>query len=627
MSTTQVWINGGSRECWLPTIELTGGFSKLSEDASVFVRLNDEDLQITISEDTFSAKLQLQSGANNIVAGFKVKNGEENVTSEAVYTLGLPDRPKAKIEIEIIDSTIKVHANNSAPSEVSNQPLEEFTWSVRENNPAKLVTTSGKELNQIYETEFEIEAPKLDGEYYLRLEVTDAAGTVDVSESYFVVEDGKPREVNWAQENPRWVEDTIVYGVVPHNFGPEGFNSVTEKLDYLQELGIDTIWLAPSNKTPGKDGHRYDVSDYFELRPDYGTEEDFKNLIAEAHSRNIKVLMDYVPNHTASGHRYFIDAEERGKESPYYDFYDRDEDGDYTYYFDWTHLPNLNYDNPEVTRMMVEAISYWIREFNIDGYRVDAIWGVRQRRPDFWPMMREELQRIKPDMVLIAEASARDPYYVEEGFDSAYDWSDELGHWAWETVFTEPEGIAKRLHAELTNHGKGYAEDSFTFRFLNNNDTAERFLTRYGADLKRVGAALYLTLDGIPCVYTGEENGIEFSPYYTPEPISFEDRGYRDLYKKLISIRNENPALRSRVIIPVTVTEEVYGYGRYLTNDESNLVWLNFSDKKQVIDVELPAQFSSWANKEARNLLNDEKVTIQEQLTLAPWEILILTDK
>ena len=170
-------------------------------------------------------------------------------------------------------------------------------------------------------------------------------------------------------------------------------------------------------------------------------------------------------------HPYFQHALQHGKASPYYDFYDRDDQGNYTYYFNWTHLPNLNYDNPQVRRWMAEALSYWIREFDVDGYRVDAIWGVKQRRPDFWPEMRAELQRIKPDILLIAEASARDPYYVQQGFDAAYDWTDELGHWAWENVFEEPTGIAQRLHAALTNDGKGYGPDSLIFRFLNNNDT------------------------------------------------------------------------------------------------------------------------------------------------------------
>ena len=153
--------------------------------------------------------------------------------------------------------------------------------------------------------------------------------------------------------------------------------------------------------------------------------------------------------------------------------------------------------------------------------------GVKQRRPDFWPEMRAELQRIEAGYPPDCGSRCRDPYYVQQGFDAAYDWTDELGHWAWENVFEEPTGIAQRLHAALTNDGEGYGPDSLIFRFLNNNDTGPRFLTRYGAELKRVAATLVWTLDGIPCLYTGEENGIEFEPYQTPDPIDFTDKGFR----------------------------------------------------------------------------------------------------
>lgn len=623
MSLVKVWIDGFDSEVWLAEKEVSGGFSSLPQGSSLFVRCNEQEIPVSISDETFTASLKLQSGENVIVAGYKDQKGEEHALSQVTYTLGLPDRPKAKVDFEFKGSTILLSAKNSAVSEVSGEPLKSYAWSVRSTNPAQLTTVDGKDLADSTENLVEIVAPQVDGEYYVHLTVQDVAGNQDRSETYFVVENGVAREVNWPTENPSWLEDAMVYGVVPHNFGPDGFRSVTEKLDYLVELGINAIWLAPANLTPAEGGHSYNVSDYFELRPDYGTKEEFRELIAEAHKRGIRVLMDYVPNHTAYEHRYFQHALEHGKESPYYDFYDRDENGDYTYYFDWPHLPNLNYDNPEVVRWMVEAISYWIREFDIDGYRVDAIWGVRQRKPDFWPMMREELQRIKADMVLIAEASARDPYYVEQGFDSAYDWGDELGQWAWKDVFVKPEGVAKRLHAALTNYGKGYAEDTLIFRFLNNNDTAERFMTRYGADLKRTAAALVWTLDGIPCLYTGEENGIQFEPYETPDPISFEDQGLREYYKKLVSIRKENPALRSRNIVPIIVTDDVYGYGRYL-GDQGNLVLINFSGKEQVVECKLPSEFEMWQNEQAKNLLNDELVTIQEQMTLAPWEVLIL---
>ena len=107
------------------------------------------------------------------------------------------------------------------------------------------------------------------------------------------------------------------------------------------------------------------------------------------------MLLDFVPNHTSDQHPWFVDAQANGPASVYWDYYDRDADGQPTHYFDWTNLPNLNYSNPEVERFMLEAFSYWVREFGVDGFRTDACWGVKERKPDFWPKWRRELKRIK----------------------------------------------------------------------------------------------------------------------------------------------------------------------------------------------------------------------------------------
>ncbi len=627
VKAAKVWFKGfdgaasEAVEVWATEIKVQGGFWDLPPGSSVLVLVNGVSTPVEVGEEsTFTAHCKLQPGENTITAGYTEADGVSMKEAELVLNNRVPALPKAVIELEIQTDRISFNGSASQANEVTGAKVVRWEWQP-ESTPEPLKLASGEEFTSAQGESLELGLPTADGEYYISLTVTDADGYVDRAKTYFVVENGVARAVEWATENPRWVDDAMVYGVVPHNFGPEGFRSVTQKLDYLKDLGINAIWLAPSNATPTESGHSYNVSNYFELRPDYGTKEDFAELVKEAHRRGIKVLMDVVPNHSAYEHRYFQHALRYGEASPYYDFYDRDEEGNYTYYFNWTHLPNLNYENPQVRRWMTEALSYWIREFDVDGYRVDAIWAVRQRRPDFWPAMRRELQRIKPEMVLIAEASARDPYYVQEGFDSAYDWTDELGHWAWENVFEEPTGIAQRLHHALTNGGKGYHPDSLTFRFLNNNDTAARFLTRYGADLKRVAAALVWTLDGIPCLYTGEENGIEFEPYQTPDPISFIDRGYRDYYKQLVAIRKANPALRSREVAFLGAQGEAYAFMRR-SPEQTVLVFLNFSAEEQTYTLTGEAQ--PLSNKIGKELLTGREVNLSDMVSLAPWEVMII---
>lgn len=123
----------------------------------------------------------------------------------------------------------------------------------------------------------------------------------------------------------------------------------------------------------------------------------------------------------SSHHHYYRDELARGARSPYYDWFERDNTGEVTHYFDWTHLLDLDYDNPEVRNYITAALARFVRDYDVDGFRVDASWAVARRAQEFWPSVRAELKRIDPDIFLLAEASAREPYHVANGFDAAYD--------------------------------------------------------------------------------------------------------------------------------------------------------------------------------------------------------------
>jgi cyclomaltodextrinase len=429
------------------------------------------------------------------------------------------------------------------------------------------------------------------------------------------------------------MQHEIIYGVIPRTTGPDGLRSVTAKLADWQDLGVTALWISPINATPDGD-FGYAVTDYFRLRDDAGSEDDFRELVQTAHAHGIRVLMDFVPNHTSDQHPYFADVQTRGTESPHHGFYDRDENGEQTHYFDWTNLPNLNFDNPEVERHITDAFCHWVREFDVDGYRVDVAWGIRERKPDFWPRLRSALEEIKPDVLLLAEASARDAYYFSHGFDAAYDWTDELGHAAWEHVFEDEQQIVPRLHAALTNDGRGYSDDAVIFRFLNNNDTSARFVTRYGVDLTRVATALLLTLDGVPCVYVGDEVGAEFEPYRDAGPIAWDDRhGLRPYHRELIRLRKQLPALRGSGWTPLELpdTPRVYGYVRPAEDGgEPVLVLLNFSPDALEVPVPLRPGFEAFAQRESLtdHLAGEElRPGGGDTLTvpLGPWSARILT--
>jgi glycosidase len=280
-----------------------------------------------------------------------------------------------------------------------------------------------------------------------------------------------------------------------------------------------------------------------------------------------------------------------------------------------------------------------VREFDVDGFRVDACWGVQQRRPDFWPEWRRELKRIKPDLFLLAEASARDPYNFDNGFDAAYDWTENLGNWSWARFWgeqAEDVDTAQTIESlkNVLRGPYGYHPDVLIFRFLNNNDTGTRFITTHGEPLTRVATALLLTLPGVPCIYTGDEAGQWFRPYFDVTPISFRERyrGLRDYHKKLIALRKEIPSLHSRLwqLLEAQPAEQVLSYVRFLEgNEEPVLILLNFSAEPAQASVNLPDEFSPLLTGNLSDRLNDEEIafTGRNLIQMEPMSARILTAK
>jgi cyclomaltodextrinase / maltogenic alpha-amylase / neopullulanase len=641
-----IQLTGGDADAWTFQKVIKGSLKNPAVCQTVTIDNDRSPVQAALQENFFSAEVPIRPGSNSVIAICRHPDQQEESTPAVTITGRLEQRPTAIISAVITNGIMILDGGNSLPDEVENQPIQEYIWSPRADNPGtlKVQVTAEQEQkdfrDEIGGTRIELELPErpVDGEYYFSLRVVDQAGREDTSTIYFVVDNGLPRIPDYDHENPAWVEEAIVYGVIPRLFGTPGARAIQERLDDLADLGINTLWLAPVNET---NDYGYSVIDYFELRENFGSKEDFHALIQAAHKRGIRVLMDFVPNHTSNEHPYFKDTLEKGPDSPYWDFYDRDANGNYTYYFDWTHLPNLNYDNPEVRRMMIEAFSYWVREFDVDGFRVDACWGVQERRPGFWPEWRRELKRIKPDVLLLAEASARDPYNFTDGFDAAYDWTAELGHWAWGGFWGEQASrvdsaeTIKLLKEALTNPPEGYHPDALIFRFLNNNDTGTRFVSTFGVELNRVAIALLLTLPGIPGIYTADEVGEWFRPYYDTTPVSWKERypGLRDYYKKLIALRKEIPSLHSRLwqLIDAEHVSQVLGYVRVLEGNEGPaLVLLNFSEELAAVKLLFPRELSALV--EAGRLfdqLNDEEISFNgaNAIQVNPLSARILTLK
>ncbi len=390
-----------------------------------------------------------------------------------------------------------------------------------------------------------------------------------------------------------WMRHAVIYGVVPHLFGHPPLRSVIPRLDALAEQRVDALWIAPVYETDDPSHISYAVTDYQKVRADYGSLDDLRTLVREAHARGLRVILDFVPNHVSTGHPAYQHAEAHGPSSPYHAWFVRDEKGEPTHYFDWAPLKNLDLDHPDASRMVIDGFLFWVREVGVDGFRVDAAWGPRDRHPLFWKRLEAALEAERPDLFLLAEASARDPFYVQHGFDAAYDWTDSLGEWAWKYAFEDLSQIGPRLTAALETSPTPPHQVA---RFLNNNDTGERFITRHGPELTRVAATLMHLLPGIPMLFTGDEVGAEYEPYDDPPPLDFADpHGLRAHYTKLAELRDTVPAFRHGDYVPLPVLDHPSAFAFLRQTARSNergsqaLVVLNFGSERATLKLALPA--------------------------------------
>ncbi|WP_438029584.1 alpha-amylase family glycosyl hydrolase [Sorangium sp. So ce233] len=612
-------LHADDAEVWAWSARIQGALAGPGALEDCVVRVGSDEIPAATGQRQFSADVPLLEGENEIVARCRETGSGDLASPPVTYHVRLRDAPKARARAAWADGKLLLDAASSEPSERSRAEVVAFEW-LRLRDPATPERIGlGPRL--------ELPAADAADPALYELRVQDERGRSDAARV------APPPDARPGANARAWIDDAIVYGVVPPFFGDPPLESVRAALPALEELGVTAIWLSPLFGAPPGD-FGYAVTDYFAVRPDYGTERDLRELVDEAHRRDIRVLLDLVPNHTSAEHPYFRQAEQRQGRSHTFAFYDRDDGGEPTHYFDWEHLPNLNYDNAEVERWMLEVSLHWVRRFGIDGYRVDAAWGIKDRRSALWSTWAEELRRVNPELSLIAEASARDPYYLENGFDAAYDWTEELGHWAWEDVFSAPRGVAARLGAALSATAARASRPERTLRFINNNDTGARFITRHGPGMTRVAAAALLTLPGIPCIYSFDELGAEYEPYGGLEPVSRPARGpLARHYERLIRLRRSTAALRAPGLLTVHAgpDDEILAYLRH-GDDASRfaLVVLNFSDRPARKRIVLPEPFAGHARGGLRDGLSGAPARLHGRslaLDLAPWDVRVLVPR
>ena len=232
--------------------------------------------------------------------------------------------------------TVKGHITLSGGNTMDvDGDIAAWQWEAEAGNPETLTLINATAMNARIE-----ELPDSDGEYWLRLTVTDSAGNSDYARCLFEVEDGSVHLVS-DDGYPLWVRDAIIYEIFVRSFDTSRtLGGVTDRLDELVDLGVNCIWFMPIFEGPSD--HGYEITDYYSIESDYGTLEDLEELVAEAHERDIRVVLDMVINHSGIGHAWMQSALSFGDYSQYHDYYMFNQQGEHEYYYDWYSLPNFN---------------------------------------------------------------------------------------------------------------------------------------------------------------------------------------------------------------------------------------------------------------------------------------------
>ena len=417
---------------------------------------------------------------------------------------------------------------------------------------------------------------------------------------------------------PAWAQDAIIYQIFADRFFSSApdfptveakpslkangtLTGILEKLDYLAELGVNCLWLTPIFSSPSY--HGYDATSFFEINPRLGDQEDFKELIEQAHGRGIRVLMDFVPNHWSSQHPTFVEATQ-DRESQYVQWYTFERWPDqYRCFFTSRGLPQINLRYPPARQHVLEAAKYWL-EFGADGYRVDYCIGPT---PDFYGDFRRVTRETKPDSWTFGEAV--DPpdsqLTFEGGMDGALDF---MLLEAMRKTFAFEKWNANQF-AEFLDRHEAYFPTTFTRpSFLDNHDM-NRFLRVAGGDIRKLklAALCQFTLAGAPVIYYGTEVGLSQRNDVMQNgraiheearlPMIWGDQQDRDLfafYRDLIQLRNAHPALRRGTRVTVHADDNLLVYRR--SDGEGSLVTvLNISDEERSLELELTESTSAFA--------------------------------
>jgi cyclomaltodextrinase / maltogenic alpha-amylase / neopullulanase len=420
-------------------------------------------------------------------------------------------------------------------------------------------------------------------------------------------------------KHPDWSRNATIYEVNIRQYTPEGtFKAFESHLPRLKAMGIDIIWLMPihpigGEKRKGALGSYYSVKDYYGVNPEFGTMADLKHLVEKIHSMGMYVIIDWVANHSAWDNDLV-------KKHP--EWYSKTPEGHFqpTPWYDWGDVIDFDYNRPDLRRYMTDALKYWVKEADIDGYRCDVAGFIPV---DFWDNVRTELDAIKP-VFMLAEWESRDLH--EHAFDMTYSWSlwDKM-----HDVAKDGKSIGGLIEY-MAHDVNTFPRDAYRMTFTENHDKNSwegNQISNFG-DALPASMVLACTVNGMPLVYSGQEAGLDRSlRFFDKDLIVWKPHPFADIYTKLFDLKHRNKALWNgesggeMIRIVNNKQDQVISFSRTKGRDKV-IVLVNYSKKPTWVTLDLKHQKGTYAE-----LFTSEKFTFKGEYkwALEPWQYLVLT--
>ncbi len=420
---------------------------------------------------------------------------------------------------------------------------------------------------------------------------------------------------------PTWSSHAVIYQVNTRQFSPEGnFTGVRKALSEIKALGADIIWLMPIHPIGQKNrkgilGSPYSVKDYFAINPEFGSKSDFKALVEEAHTLDLKVIIDWVPNHSAWDNPLV-------EIHPHW--YAKDYKGDFrpSPWWDWSDIIEFDYSQQGLRDYMISALRYWVEAFDIDGFRCDVAGYVPN---DFWAQARVALDEVKP-VFMLAEWENRDLHEVAFNMTYAWSWNETMHELAHGRCSLD------RLRKYYSWNERSWPRHAYRMTFVSNHDKNAWDGTQHEQFGDALEGAIVLSVigEGVPLIYNGQEAGeTKRLAFFEKDLIDWQPHPIGDLYRNLIALKKSkqvlgNGAFGERMIqVPNSHMDKVFSFIRH-DNEEKVFVIINFSNETVKVSFTEPlfkGHYTCWTSGQQCVF---SRATERQ---LAPWQFEIWLSK